>query len=706
MGKNANTAYILVPRCGIQCRCNHERHGFTILSSNLLGGETSPYLRQHANNPVHWAPWGPDALARARREGRPILLSVGYAACHWCHVMAHESFENQAIADAMNERFVNIKVDREERPDIDAIYQHALALLGEHGGWPLTMFLTPDGEPFWGGTYFPPEPRYGRPGFPDVLRRIAEIYQTQPDAVRKNADALLGALATLYATNAGDAITIAATDDIAKQFLAAADRVFGGVGGAPKFPQPAIFGLLWRAWKRTGNTGYRDAVTLTLDRMCQGGIYDHLGGGFARYATDQAWLVPHFEKMLYDNAQLIELLSLVWQDTRAPLYERCVRETIAWMLREMTTDGGGFAGAIDADSDGEEGRFYVWQEAEIDALLGSDATAFKSAYNASTAGNWEGKNILNHSGRPDPGAASDAVLLARCRETLFAAREKRVRPARDDKVIADCNGLAISALAHAGALFDIPEAARAAEAAFAFARDHMGEGDGKARRLRHSWCGGRLDHPATLDDYANLCRAALALYEISGAAQALDQAVAWIGILDMHYLDPATHSYFFTAADVTDVVTRSRTVADNATPAGNATLVEVFARLYYLTGEGDWRARADNLVVAFSGELERSAFPLATLLNANELLQNAVQIAILGARTTSATEDLLAAIHACSVPNLVLHVVEPGDVLPPAHPASGKAHPKDGAVAYVCRGTVCSLPISDPATLRQELTGQ
>ncbi len=669
------------------------------MSDNLLGAETSPYLLQHQDNPVHWRPWGAEALASAAAEDKPILLSVGYAACHWCHVMAHESFEDPATAELMNRLFVTIKVDREERPDLDAIYQSALALLGQQGGWPLTMFLTPKAEPFWGGTYFPPDARYGRPGFKQVLTQVAEAYRARPEELGKNVAALKQGLDELSRPKPGDAVTMALTNELAERLCREVDPFHGGLGGAPKFPQASSFEMLWRAWKRTGQQPYQRAVLVTLEAMCQGGIYDHLGGGFARYATDQYWLVPHFEKMLYDNAQLIDLLTLVWQDGRQPLFAERVAETIAWLLREMRLADGGFAGTLDADSEGEEGRYYVWTEAEIDALLGPRAAAFKAAYDVGPGGNWEGKTILHRRRAPEPGDVRAEAELAECRAVLFEARAKRVAPDRDDKVLADWNGLAITALTNAGAAFagqhDTAPWLAAAVQAFEFIRGRMTE-DGL---LRHSWCAGRAQHPASIDDYANMARAALALFEATGTAAYLEQAERWCAIAERHFRDDAGGGYFFAADDTEDLITRSKSATDTATPAGNGTMVGVLARLYFLTGEAAHRARAERIVAAFAGDAARNPLAHATLLNGNELLQTALQLVIVGAREAADTEALLRAVHEVSLPNRVLCVIAPDQALPEGHPAHGKGATEGRATAYLCRGTTCSAPLIEATAL-------
>ena len=665
---------------------------------NRLDQATSPYLLQHKDNPVHWTTWGPDAFAEAKRRGVPVLLSVGYAACHWCHVMAHESFEDPATAAVMNELFVNIKVDREERPDVDTIYQSALALLGESGGWPLTMFLTPDGEPFWGGTYFPPSARYSRPGFIDVLKSVHGTFLRQPDTVAKNVGALKDALGKLSASRAGGMPSLKDLDKVARTLARNVDPFFGGFGAAPKFPNVPGFLTLWRAWIRTGLQPFLEAVTVTLNRMCQGGIYDHLGGGFARYSVDEEWLVPHFEKMLYDNAELIDLLTLAWQDLKAPLYRHRVEETIAWLFNEMTVGSGGFASSLDADSEGEEGRFYVWTEKEIDRVLGEASPLFKRAYDVTALGNWEHTTILNRSRSPDLLSPDDEALLGRARAKLLEVRAGRVRPGFDDKTLADWNGLMIAALANAALAFQRPDWLEKARAAFAYIERVQGEkGGGRGDRLLHSARDGKAQHAGLLDDYAQMTRAALALYEASGEGAYLAKARAWSKVLDAHFWDAQNAGYFLTPDDGEALIVRTRNAHDNATPSGNGTQAANLARLWYLTGEAAYRDRAEAVIGAFSGDVSRSAMAFSTLLNAAELLLAGQQIVIVGDRAASDTRALLDAVTALSLPNRVLQVIAPGEALPTSHPAHGKGQVEAKATIYVCEGTTCSLPATDPA---------
>jgi uncharacterized protein YyaL (SSP411 family) len=665
---------------------------------NDLATETSPYLLQHKDNPVDWHVWGVETLAKAKAADKPILLSIGYAACHWCHVMAAESFEDTETAALMNDLFVSIKVDREERPDIDSIYQNALALLGQHGGWPLTMFLTPDGDPFWGGTYFPPESKYGRPAFRDVLKRVSDVYHLEKEKVGKNTGILRDGLRKLSEHSSDSILTSDTLNEICFKIGEVVDPVEGGLGQAPKFPQSPVMALLWRGYKRTGNAKLRSGVLLTLDRMSQGGIYDHLGGGYARYATDNSWLVPHFEKMLYDNAQLVELLTWAWQETRSPLYAARVSESIEWMLREMRLGGGAFAAALDADSEHEEGKFYVWTAADVDAVLGADAPLFKAHYDVHRIGNWEGRTILNRSEKPDLMDAETEERLAAARKKLWSVREERVRPGRDHKVLADWNGLAISALVLASGVFSRDEWLDAARQAFAFVSKRMTTPDG---RLLHSWCDGRT-HPGILDDYAAMIRAALALYQATREASYLEQAEAWVEVLNAYYLDDERGGYFFTPGDASDVVVRIRTANDHATPSGNGVLLEVFATLYYLTGKSAYRDMADRQIGAFAGQSVRNAIPLASLLSGMDFFLNGVQIVI---RAGQGTEALLKAVQACCVPNRILTVLAAGQECAEGHPAHGKAGVGELATAYVCIGESCSLPITDPEILKGVLAG-
>jgi len=671
---------------------------------NRLGSETSPYLLQHADNPVHWWPWGEEAIAEARRTNRPILLSVGYAACHWCHVMAHESFESPDVAAVMNELFINIKVDREERPDVDAIYMQALQVLGEPGGWPLTMFCTPAGEPFWGGTYFPYPARYGRPSFVEVLHGVAQVWRDKPQDVETNRKGLLQALHRRAQNKAVDAkgdgplIPISLLDQIASRLAKECDPVWGGLGQAPKFPSTYLFETLWRGWLRDrANRRLFDAVTVTLDRMCQGGIYDHLGGGFARYATDAEWLIPHFEKMLYDNAQLVDLLTLVWQETKSPLYAARIAETCDWVLREMVAESGGFAASYDADSEGVEGKFYVWDEAEIDGVLGrEDASFFKRVYDVTPQGNWEHHTILHRNRAPALLSEPEERRLAGPRARLKAVRDKRAWPGWDDKVLADWNGLMIAALAHAAAVFERKDWLDAALRAYRLVMDEMRDEQG---RLFHSHRAGKRLHRGTLDDYANMARASLALCEVTGEMRCLDDARALVAVLDRHFADREAGGYFITADDAADLIVRNKHCHDNAVPAGNGTLVGVFARLWVLTGQQSWHDKAIGQVAAFAGELETNFFPLMTLLNGYELLQSATELVIVGDPAQPATEALRRAVLARSLPNKIVRRLSPDASLPSDHPAAGKGLVDGKPALYVCRNMTCQPPVTDPAAL-------
>ena len=661
------------------------------MSENRLRHETSPYLLQHAHNPVHWWAWGAAALAEARARGVPVLLSVGYAACHWCHVMAHESFEDAATAALMNEHFVCIKLDREERPDIDHIYMSAVHAMGEQGGWPLTMFLTPAGEPFWGGTYFPPEPKWGKPSFRQVLGGIARAWTEEGAAITRNTTNLRGALAAMSAERPGAPPGAATASRVAAALAAATDPQHGGLRGAPKFPNPPIFSLLWQEGGATG----RAATVSLLQHMGAGGIHDHLGGGFARYATDAEWLVPHFEKMLYDNAQLLELLAFAHAASPDPGFAETAAGIAAWLRRDMPA-GGAFAASEDADSEGVEGKFYVWSLADIRAALGDDAAVFAAAYDVTEAGNWEGHTILR---RVTPrGDAGHEALLAACRARLLAVRAARVRPGRDGKVLADWNALLAAGLVRAGLAFGQPSWVALAGETLRCIDDNMAESGG---RVAHAWMpgarsgqgGGRITAAGMLDDQAAMARAALLLFQATGDAAWLDRARALVAAADEWFRDG--NSYAMTARDAADVpLLRPRTAADNATPAGNGMMAQVLATLHLLTGEPGFARDAEALLAAF-GAMGDGLTAAPTLLAAGALLEHGRVVVIAGDAPA-----LLAAALATQAPDLVVLRATAGDV-PPLHPAHGKM--AGGPAAYLCRGGVCGLPIRDAAELAAAL---
>ena len=661
---------------------------------NRLAHETSPYLLQHRDNPVAWWPWGPEALAEAKRTDKPILLSVGYAACHWCHVMAHESFDNEATARVMNDLFVNIKVDREERPDIDQIYMSALHHLGEQGGWPLTMFLTPDGEPIWGGTYFPDVSRYGKPAFVDVLREIARLFREEPQKIEQNRAALMERLSAT--ARAGGTVTIGTDelDNAAQQLGGIIDPVNGGTRGAPKFPQAALFELLWRAGLRTAEARYFAVVDVTLHHICEGGIYDHLGGGFARYSVDQRWLVPHFEKMLYDNAQLLVLLAVAHLRFGKALYRQRAQETVGWLQREMTTPDGAFSASLDADSEGEEGKFYVWSYDEIVGELGSDDGPFFAAhYDVTPAGNFEGHNILNRL-QPQLRSDADEARLAGLRAKLLAARGKRVRPGLDDKVLADWNGLMIAALADASLMLAEPSWLAMAERAFAFVAGAMTRGD----RLGHSWREGQLKFPGLASDFAAMIRAALALHEATGRQSYLGQALTWQRALDRDYANADTGSYYLTAVDAEGLVIRPAATADEATPNHNAVAAQNLIRLAILAGDDAWRRKADRLIAAIAPAAVDNLYMHMALINAIDLRLRAAEIVVTG--EGAGADALLAAARALPpLDRIVLHAPS-AEALPPAHPARAQVLAAAGAPqAFVCIGETCSLPARDVQSL-------
>ncbi|ARQ02830.1 thioredoxin domain-containing protein [Pseudorhodoplanes sinuspersici] len=682
---------------------------------NRLARETSPYLLQHKHNPVDWWPWGPAALAEAKANNKPILLSVGYAACHWCHVMAHESFEDDGTAKVMNELFVNIKVDREERPDIDQIYMQALHHLGEQGGWPLTMFLTPEGEPFWGGTYFPKDARYGRPAFVNIMREVSRLFREEPGKIEQNRNALMARLSEVARHPQRVTIGRQELDQVGLQLGSAMDPVNGGLRGAPKFPQCSMFEFLWRSGLRQegrnaasqhnggaaaeGSSAEKffKIVELTLTHIGEGGIYDHLGGGYSRYSVDDKWLVPHFEKMLYDNAQLLDLLAISWQRTGDELYRERAQETVGWLTREMTSGEGAFYSSLDADSEGEEGKFYVWSLAEIESALGTDAAAvFAQHYDVTSEGNFEGHNILNRlkdlpRNIDRTKSLNQENILAANRAALHKIRERRIRPGLDDKVLADWNGLMIAALVHAGLAMQQPDWISMAGRAFEFVRLNMSRGD----RLGHSWRENRLLFPGLASDFTMMIRAALSLHEATGKRDTLDTALTWQAALDQHYFNAETGTYFLTADDAEGLVVRPASTADDATPNPNAIAAQNLIRLAAFTGDHTFREKADKLIEGVLALGGGNLFMHVALLNAIDMRLNLAEIVVTG----EGSDALLDA--ALSLPHLNRAVVRApsADALPAAHPAQEKIKAVSVPAAFICVGETCSLPVTDPSQI-------
>jgi len=681
---------------------------------NRLAGETSPYLLQHSNNPVDWYPWGPDALAAARLLDRPIFLSIGYAACHWCHVMERESFEHEPTARFLNARFVSIKVDREERPDLDQVYMAAVQSMTGGGGWPMSVFLTPDGRPFYGGTYFPDEPRHGMPSFHQVLEGVDRAWREQRAEVEAAGGRLVAGLIEQARLEAGTADpTVALLDAATSAVEASFDRTNGGWGRAPKFPQPMTIEYLLRRHVATGDPEPLLVARRSLDAMADGGVRDQLGGGFHRYSTDARWLVPHFEQMLYDNAQLARVYVHAWALTGDARYRAVAQGTLDYMLRELTTDDGAFAASQDADTDGIEGLTFTWRAPEIADVLGSEAAAlFDAAYGVTDEGNWEGVTVLSR-------VASDAVLaerfglpedevalrLADDRIRLLERRGERPQPVRDGKALAAWNGLAIAAFADAAVAFaatDPATAARyraAAERAAAAITAGLLAADGS---LERSWKDGRAVGRGVLEDYAHLADGLLALYETSFDEESFKTARRIIDRLLSHFADPAG-GFFDTADDHERLVTRPKDVQDNAVPSGNAMAARVLLRLAAWTGESAYRVAAERAIRVVVPFVDRYPTGFAQWLGAMDLaLAPAVEVAIVGALDDPATAALLAEARRGFRPNQVVSVApDPtASVVPLLHDRVAI----DGRPsAYVCRGFVCRLPVTDPMALREQL---
>ncbi|QEL15957.1 thioredoxin domain-containing protein [Limnoglobus roseus] len=678
---------------------------------NRLASESSLYLRQHKGNPVDWFPWGPEALAKAKELDRPIFLSVGYSACHWCHVMEHESFEDEATAKALNDHFVSIKVDREERPDLDQIYMTAHHLLnrGEGGGWPLSVFLTPELTPFYAGTYFPPKDMYGRPSFKRLLASVVEAWKDKREQLGEVGKQVAEALQATGNPEPGDgALTPAILDNAAKVLRRSFDPTHGGFGSAPKFPHPLELRVLLRANARFGDGSALHAARLTLDKMARGGMYDQIGGGFARYSVDERWLVPHFEKMLYDNALLPPGYVEAFQQTGDPFYEQIARETLDYVLREMTSPAGGFYSTLDADSEGEEGKFYVWSLKEVEAILGDELAELATrVYGITSDGNFEGHNILFRSKTDEQDAKLNNLSLPAFRQKLaaikaklYAERAKRVWPGRDEKILTAWNALMISAFARAGAILSEPKYVAAAVTAAEYVLTKLRSADGRLYRT----CG--VDSPAKLagylEDYAYLADALVTLYEATFELRWLDTAAELCDTMLEHFADPVG-GFFFTADDHEELIARTKDLQDGATPSGNAVAATALLRLSKLISADDYREAAFRTLTVYRNLMADSPSAAGQLLIALDLyLGPTREIAVIGKANDPDTVRVLMFLRAKFRPNQVIAFHDPTAGASEMALLRDRPMIDDTVTVYVCENFVCTTPLVGVAAIEQQ----
>ena len=686
--------------------------------ANRLIQETSPYLLQHAHNPVDWYAWGSEAFDRARVENRPILLSIGYSACHWCHVMERESFENEQIAALMNEHFVNIKVDREERPDLDHIYQTAVQLLTGQGGWPLTMFLTPEQEPFYGGTYFPPDDRYGRPGFPRLLHALADAYHNRQEDVAKSTTEIREAMQKLSGFHGGEGdLSLEVVTNAVRTLASNVDMVHGGFGSQPKFPNPTNLDCLLRYWHYSGNENFLNVVKLSLDKMAEGGIYDQLGGGFHRYSVDDHWLVPHFEKMLYDNAQLLSLYAAMYRITGEARYARVAREVLDYVQREMLHPEGGFYATQDADSEGEEGKFFVWTKAEVDELIGEDSRLFCRYYDVTEAGNWEsGSNILHltvslqqlaNLFQTDVETAAEKIEAAR--RVLFRVREQRIKPFRDEKILTAWNGLMLSGMIDAATALGDDQAMQTVRQTIAFLHQKMLR-DGLLLRSHKD---GQSKLAGYLDDYAFFAGALLDAFEVTFEPSYFDLARQLTDTLLLDFWDDANGGFFFTGRRHETLIDRVKSGTDQAIPSGTAVATRNLLRLYAHTGEADYLHRAERVLRLYRQHMEQQPFGYGSLVGVSiDYLIKPQEIVLIGEPDAADTGDMLDTVYRSYVPYKTLIQIDPQHVesavaaLPLLRDVlAGKSQVGGKATVYVCHDFTCSLPVTEPAELAALLSG-
>ena len=684
--------------------------------TNRLIDETSPYLLQHAHNPVDWYPWGTEALSLSKKKDMPILLSIGYSACHWCHVMEHESFENERTAKLMNDNFICIKVDREERPDLDQIYMNAVQAMTGSGGWPMTVFLTPDLKPFYAGTYFPPEDSYGRPGFPKILMAISRLYREERQKAESYSDQVVSLINQMSELQVSDAsMSSSVFDEAYRDWKSSYDSRYGGFGGAPKFPQAMACSFLMRYWKRSGESQALNMVEHTLRKMAEGGMYDQLGGGFHRYSVDEKWLVPHFEKMLYDNSLLSRVYLDAYQITKNEFYRRIASETLDYVLREMYRPGGGFYSTQDADSEGEEGKYYVWELEEIRDALGDEAEAFIRYYGVTEGGNFEhGRNILNISGSPEDIAARIGMdvselqnRIGKGKAQLFSKRENRVRPGLDDKIITAWSAMIISSMASGYQIIGKQEYLDAASQSAEFLLNELSRDGMLLRTYRNNES--KLN--AYLEDYAFLVNALMDLYESDFQMKWLLEAFRLNQILMEEFWDEKNGGFFYTGDSHEHLITRSKSAYDGAIPSGNSVAVMNLLRLARLTGDEDLTAKAETVLKLFSEQLEQTPTGLAQMLCALDFyLGDPMEIAVVGRRDDPETGEIIRTIRDCYIPNKILVFFDPEndpkeleDSIPLLR---GRTTNEGKPVVYICKDYVCKAPITDVGVLKEALSGK
>ena len=676
------------------------------MSENKLGHESSPYLLQHAKNPVHWHAWNEEALGRAKKENKPIFLSVGYSSCHWCHVMAHESFEDEEIAKIMNENFVNIKVDREERPDLDDIYQKACQMTTGQGGWPLSVFLTPDQRPFYVGTYFPALDSYGRPGFGSLCRQLAQSWKEKPKDIEKAADNFMQNLGKLQQHQAPSKIDKSILDEAAINLLQIADATYGGFGQAPKFPNASNLSFMFRYSKLSGISKFQKFALLTLKKMAKGGIFDQIGGGFHRYSTDARWLVPHFEKMLYDNALLPIVYSEAYQITKDPFFENVVKKTLDYVIREMTSSGGTFFSAQDADTNGEEGQTFVWKKQEIEKILGQDSEIFCIYYDVTDGGNFEGNTILANNinasslgfkfGKSEPEIEN---LISKCSEKLLEIRNKREQPGKDDKIITSWNGLMVSAFLSGYRITDNSKYLDAAKQSIDFFESNFE----KNHILHRTFKNAEPKLNGYLDDYAYMANASVDMFENTSQPKYLSFATNLANYLITHFWDDSTNGFFFTSDDHEKLIMRPKNNYDLSMPSGNSVAAYVLLKLYHITQNKQFLEIAKKIIESQAISAAENPFAFGYLLNALYLYyQKPTEITIINDKNS----ELVSSLRKKFLPESIMVLVENQsnlEALSKHSFFSGKEFQNDKTTVFVCKNFSCSLPLSDLSEIEKEL---